>query len=132
MHRAFRDVLTALPRHRDGLIFRGEKGGRLSDRRVLEGLQGRVIELLKQEFPTPQGETGFVDGTIHGLRHFFCSEAYRNGAKDAELLEWLGHRDSEMMKLYRHLRREDSHRRMEQITFLGSDDGEATSATDVA
>ena len=132
MHRAFRDVLTALPRHRDGLIFRGEKGGRLSDRRVLEGLQGRVIEPIKQEFPTPEGETGFVDGTIHGLRHFFCSEAYRNGAKDAELLEWLGHRDSEMMKLYRHLRREDSHRRMEQITFLGSDDGEATSATDVA
>ena len=27
------------------------------------------------------------------------------------------------MKPYRHLRREDSHRRMEQINFLGSDDG---------
>jgi integrase len=83
-----------------------------------------VIESLKHEFPTPNGETGFADGTVHGLRHYFCSEAYRNGAKDAELLEWLGHRDSEIMKLYRHLRREDSHRRMEQINFLGSDDEE--------
>jgi integrase len=124
MHPAFGDVLAALPRHRDGLIFHGQKGGRLSDRRVLEALQGQVIESLKNEFPTPDGETGFADGTVHGLRHYFCSEAYRNGAKDAELLEWLGHRDSEIMKLYRHLRREDSHRRMEQINFLGSDDEE--------
>ena len=124
MHPAFRDVLSALPRHRDGLIFRGQQGGRLSDRRVLAALKSRVIEKLKHKFPTPDGETGFADGTIHGLRHYFCSEAYRNGAKDAELLEWLGHRDSEMMKLYRHLRREDSQRRMEQIKVLGSDDGE--------
>ena len=83
-----------------------------------------MIEPLKDEFPTPEGEIGYDSGTIHGLRHFFSSEVYRNGAKDAELLEWLGHRDSEIMKLYRHLRREDSHRRMEQINFLGSDDEE--------
>lgn len=30
-----------------------------------------------------------------------------------------------MTQLYRHLLREDSHRRMEQINFLGSDDEEA-------
>ena len=131
MNPAFRDVLAALPRHRDGLIFRGQKGGRLSDRRVLKALQDRVIETLKHEFPIPDGETGFADGTIHGLRHYFCSEAYRSGARDAELLEWLGHRDSVILNLYRHLRREDSHRRMEQINFLGSDDGEDI-ATDVA
>ena len=84
-----------------------------------------MIETLKHEFPTPQGEAGFADGTVHGLRHFFCSEAYRHGSRDAELLEWLGHRDSVILKLYRHLRREDSHRRMQQINFLGSDDGKA-------
>jgi integrase len=124
MHPAFREVVDGLPRHLDGLIFRSQQGGRLSDRRVLEALQRRVIAPLMEEFLTPAGESGFADGTVHGLRHFFCSEAYRNGAKDAELLEWLGHRDSEIMKLYRHLRQEDSHRRMEQINFLGSDDEE--------
>lgn len=124
MHPAFREVVAALSRHRDGLVFHGQRGGRLSDRRVLDALQNRVIEPLKAEFPTPEGEIGFVDGTIHGLRHYFCSEAYRNGATDAELLEWLGHRDSEIMKLYRHLRPEDGHRRMEQITFFDSDDEE--------
>ena len=91
---------------------------------VLHRLQRRVIEALEQEFPTPEGEIGFADGTVHGLRHFFCSKAYRNGAKDAKLLEWMGHRNSQIRDLYRHLHREDSHNRMEQINFLGSDDGE--------
>lgn len=122
MHPAFRDVLSVLPRHRDGVIFRGQHGDQLSDRRVLEALQDKVIKALQHEFPTPHGETGFGDGTVHGLRHYFCSEAYRNGAKDAELLEWLGHRDSEIMKLYRHLLREDGQRRMAQISFLNSGD----------
>ena len=122
MHPAFRKVLEALPRHIDGLVFHGQKGGRLSDRRVLEALQRRVIKPLASEFPTPDGEIGFASGTVHGFRHYFCSEAYRNGAKDAELLEWLGHRDSQVTRLYQHLRREDSHQRMEQINFLGSDD----------
>jgi integrase len=123
MHRAFRDVLLALPENKDGLVFHGQKGGKLSDRRVLEALQRHVIAPLAKEFPTPDGEIGFANGTVHGLRHYFCSEAYRNGATDAELLAWLGHRDSDIMKLYRHLRREDSHRRMEQIDFLDGDDG---------
>ena len=131
MHPAFRDVLEALPRHIDGLVFHGQKGGRLSDRRVLEALQRRVIEPLTSEFPTPDGEVGFADATVHGFRHYFCSEAYRSGAKDAELLDWLGHRDSQIMRLYRHLRPEDSHRRMEQINFLGSDD-EGDRENDVA
>ena len=131
LHPAFRKVLKDLPRHIDGLVFHGQKGGRLSDRRVLEALQRRVIEPLAGEFPAPDGEIGFTDGTVHGFRHFFCSEAYRNGAKDAELLDWLGHRDSQIMRLYRHLRPEDSHRRMEQINFLGSDD-EGDRENDVA
>lgn len=131
MHPAFREVLAALPHHRDGLVFRGQKGGRLSDRQVLQALQRRVIEPLKDEFPTPEGEIGFASGTVHGLRHFFCSEAYRNGATDAELLEWLGHRNSVIMNLYRHLRPEDSQRRMEQINFLDSD-GEEEPDSDVA
>lgn len=122
MHPAFRKVLKDLPRQRDGLVFHGQKGGRLVDRRVLEALQSRMIEALKDEFPTPEGEIGFTNGTVHGLRHYFVSEAYRNGATEPELLEWVGHRDSKILKLYRHLRPEDGHRRMNGINFLGRDD----------
>ncbi len=114
-----RKLLLRLPHHPDGLVFRGKSGARLSDRRVLEGLQGGVIHNLEKEFPTPDGEIGFKDGTVHGLRHFFVSEAYRNGATDAELIEWLGHRDSQLLRIYRHLRPEDGQRKMQQIDFLG-------------
>ena len=124
MNPAFRHVLDKLHRHRDGLVFHRQQGGRLSDRRVLDALQRRVIEPLKKEFPTPAGEIGFADGTVHGLRHFFVSEACRNDATEAQLLEWVGHRDSAVLRLYRHLRPDDGHRRMEKIIFLGSDDEE--------
>jgi len=132
MHPAFKDVLEGLPRNIDGLVFHGQKGGRLSDRRVLEALQGRVIAPLNEEFPTPEGEIGFADGTVHGLRHYFVSEAYRNGATEAELLEWVGHRDSAILRLYRHLRPDDGQRRMEQINFLGSDEDDLSRPGDVA
>jgi hypothetical protein len=35
-------------------------------------------------------------------------------------MEWLGHRDSKMVAHYRHLRDEDSQRKMQQIDFLGT------------
>jgi integrase len=116
---SLRKLLLQRPHHRDGIVFRGKNGGKLDDRRVLEALQGRVIKPLVEEFPTPVGEIGFKDGTVHGLRHFFVSEAYRNGATDAELAAWLGHRDSQLLRIYRHLRPEDGQRKMTKIDFLG-------------
>jgi integrase len=116
---SLRKLLLQLPHHRDGIVFRGKNGGKVDDRRVLEALQGKVIMHLLEAFPTPEGEIGFQDGTVHGLRHYFVSEAYRNGATDAELMEWLGHRDSQLLRIYRHLRPEDGHRKMQKIDFLG-------------
>jgi integrase len=116
---ALRKLLAQLPRHRDGLVFRAQRGGKLRDRCVLAALQGRVIKPLAEEFPTPAGEIGFEHGTVHGFRHYFVSEAFRNGATDAQLMEWLGHRDSQLLRIYRHLRPEDGHRQMERIDFLG-------------
>ena len=73
----------------------------------------------------------FGNDIVHGLRHFFVSEAYRNGATEAQLLEWVGHRDSEILRRDRHLRPDDGQRHMRQINFLGSDD-EKDSESDVA
>jgi integrase len=103
------------------MVFHSQTGKKLRDREVLKTLQEQVIAPLCEEFPTPINEKGFANGTVHGFRHYFCSEAYRNGARDAELLEWLGHRDSEIMKQYCHLRAEDGQERMSQINFLDLD-----------
>src|SRR3954471_16457098 len=94
-------------------------GGKLNDRIVLKTLQNQVIKPLVGEFPTPEGEIGFEHGTVHGFRHFFASEALRNGATEAQLVAWLGHRDSQLLQVYRHLRPEDGNRQMQKIDFLG-------------
>ncbi|PHR90594.1 MAG: hypothetical protein COA78_34960, partial [Blastopirellula sp.] len=96
MHPEFSKVILLTPKHQDGVIFRAQKGGRIRDRQTLATLKDKVIKNLDSEFPSPTEGKGFSHGTIHGLRHYFCSEAYRNGATDAELLEWLGHTDSKV------------------------------------
>ncbi|MEX2140543.1 MAG: tyrosine-type recombinase/integrase [Pirellulales bacterium] len=120
LHPAFRGVLESLPRNRDGLIFHGPRGGRLHARNNLEFLKTQVIKPLADKFPTPSGEIGFEHGVIHSFRHFFCSEAFRGGASEAEVLDWLGDRDSNMIKVYRHLRPDDSKAKMNRIDFLGN------------
>jgi len=90
LHPSFRQVLQRLPRHADGLVFHGPRGGRLHSRNVLEVLQNKVIKPLVERFPTPPGEIGFEHGVIHSFRHFsVCSEAFRQGASEAQVLEWL-------------------------------------------
>lgn len=121
MHPDFRRAIETIPRNSDGLVFRAQRGGRLRSRVVLEFLQENVIANLKKRYPTPIGEVGCERGTVHGLRHYFCSEAYRSGATDAELLAWLGHSESKIMQRYRHLRKEDGHRRLRQISFFDGD-----------
>jgi integrase len=113
-----RHVLMDLPRHVDGRLLHGPRGAKLKPSRVLKVLLRDVIAQLKERFPTPPGEIGFEHGRVHSFRHYFVSEAFRQGATEGEVMQWVGHRDSKMVAHYRHLRREDSHRRMEQIDFV--------------
>jgi integrase len=119
IHPSFRCVLEKLPRSADGRVFHGLRGGHLHARNNLEILQTKVIKPLVGEFPTPPGEIGFEHGVIHSFRHYFCSEAFRQGASEAQVLDWLGNRDSKMILIYRHLRPDDSKRKMNSIDFLG-------------
>jgi integrase len=126
LHPSFQEVLNRLPRHSDGLVFHGPRGGRLHSRNVLDVLKRKVIKPLIGHFPTPPSEIGFEYGVVHSFRHFFCSEAFRQGATEAEVLAWLGNRDSKMILIYRHLRPDDSKRRMKGIDFLGDGNGATT------
>jgi integrase len=79
-----------------------------------------VIEPLKKKFPTSPGEIGFEYGRLHSFRHYFCSQAFADGAAEADIKDWLGHQDSKMVAHYRHQRQDDSQNKMNQIDFLGS------------
>ena len=108
----------------DGYVLHASKGGSLHSRNVLEAFIDNVIEPLKRKFPTPAGDVGFEHGRLHSFRHFFTSQAFLSGVSEGEIREWLGHADSKMVEHYRHLRNEDSQRKMGQIDFLcGQDNG---------
>ncbi|WP_437206832.1 tyrosine-type recombinase/integrase [Planctomicrobium sp. SH664] len=73
------EVLRGLARHPDGFVFRGAKGGKLRDRKVLAIFIRAIRNPLKKEFPVPVGEIGFQNGTIHSSRHYFVSKSFRKG-----------------------------------------------------
>lgn len=120
LHSELRKVLADVPHHSDGRVFHGPRSGRLKPDTVRTTFIEHVLKLLKARFPTPAGEIGFEHGRIHSFRHYFCSEAFHGGASEAEVRDWLGHRDSKMVSHYRHLRDEDGQRRLAQIDFFGS------------
>ncbi len=94
IHSALQRVLEELPRHADGRLFHGPKGGKLKPDTVRNIFVRDVIGPLKSEFPTPKGEVGFTDGRLHSFRHYFVSQAFLQGATESEIKQWVGHRDS--------------------------------------
>jgi integrase len=121
IHPELRKLLVKLDRRAGGHVFRAARGGILRENNALRILKEQVIQPLAKKFPTVDGEIGFEHGTFHSLRHFFCSQCFLGGASEGEIREWLGHRDSKVVELYRHLRDEDAQRKMEQMDFLGRD-----------
>lgn len=118
---ALKDVLLQQTRNSDGFVFHGPNGGKLNDKTVLDIFKREVRKPLASEFSVPEGEIGFQHGTIHSFRHYFVSEAFRQGATEAEIMDWVGHRKSAMVHHYRHLRADDSQRRMQSINFVEDD-----------
>lgn len=126
-------LLMTFDRSQGGRVFHAARGGILRPRNVLATFIDQVIEPLKERFPTPNGEIGFEHGRLHSFRHYFCSQAFLGGASEGEIRDWLGHADSKMVEHYRHVRNEDAHRKMEQITFVDEGDTDTnSSSTEVA
>jgi len=125
MHPKLKNILKSMSRNQDGYVFHGPRGGRLKQNTVRNILIRRVIQPLKDQFPTVAGETGFEHGRLHSFRHFFVSECCRQGIPEARIMEWVGHRSSKILARYRHLRPEDGHDQMQGLNLLnGSHDPE--------
>lgn len=116
IHDELRPVLEGLSRHEDGFVFRGPDGGRLTDRLVRKGLK-QAQSTLAERFPTPDGEQGFADGTPHSFRHFFCSMCANAGVPERMVMTWLGHRNSEMVRHYYHVRDPEARRQMARVSL---------------
>jgi integrase len=112
-------VLKALPRSSDGLIFHGPRGGHLKGDTVRDILVRKVLSPLAERFPTPKGEIGFEDGRLHSFRHYFCSICANSGVPEQVVMQWLGHAESKMVRHYYHLHNDEAQRQMKRVNFFG-------------
>ena len=58
---------------------------------------------------------------FQSFRPFFVSQAFTAGATEAEIMSWVGHRDSRTVALYRHPGNRNVQRKMQQINFIRPD-----------
>ena len=119
IHPRVRELLGRLHHSQDGRLFHGPKGGRLKPDTVRNVFVREVIAVLKSRFSTPTGEIGFEHARLHSFRHFFVSQAFMQGAREGEVKDWVGHKDSRVVELYRHLSKDESRYKMEQLDLLG-------------
>jgi integrase len=116
-------VLDQLKPHADGLVFHGPLGGKLKPDTVRNVLIRDVLTCLKDRFPAAAGEVGFADGRLHSFRHYFCSTCANRSVPEQVVMEWLGHRDSKMVRHYYHLHDDEAQRQMRRLDFLGNGAG---------
>ena len=109
-----------------GYLILSVRGEKADPNRLRDQFVKRVINELKKEFPHAKGEQGFAHGRFHSFRHFFVSEAFVNGVAETDIRDWVGHRDSQVIERYRHLRRSHSKQMINEINFGAADGGESS------
>ncbi len=111
LHPELIEMLLTIPRHQDGRVFHSVRDAVLRENNALKIFNEQVIRPLAKQFPTVAGEIGFEHGTFHSFSHYFCSQCFLGGTSEGEVREWLGHRDSKIVEMYRHLRNDDARRK---------------------
>jgi integrase len=118
IHPNLLDVLQQLPRF-DIYVFHGPRRGRLKPDTVRNVLIDKVLIVLAPRFPSRDVAKGFIDGRLHSFRHYFCSRCANSGIPERMVMEWLGHRESAMVRHYYHLHDEEAQRQMKRLNLLG-------------
>ena len=72
-----------------------------------------VLPSLAAKFPANGDDAGIRAGRLH----FFCSWSADSGTPEQMLMVWLGHRESEMIRHYYHLRQDEARRQMDRMPF---------------
>lgn len=112
-------TLRQLPRHTDGYVFHGPRGGQIKPDTLRNILIKELLTPLAERFPAAAGEPGFTSGRLHSFRHFFCSLSANSGVPERVVMDWLGHADAAMVRRYYYLNADESRRQMDRVSIQG-------------
>ncbi len=107
----------------DGLVFHGPRLGKVKPDTIRNILKREVLAPLKDRFPKSESGRSFHDGRLHSFRHFFCSNCAKRGVPERTLMAWLGHRSSDMIRIYYHNDLEHSRAEMTKLPTLAPSNG---------
>ncbi len=117
-----RPVLEQMPQSRDELMFHGPLGGRLKSDTVRNRLVQTVLPAVAKAFQNRGMATQIEKGRLHSFRHYFCSECASHIPDMLMVMNWLGHKDSKMVRHYYHLRDSRAQTEMKKINFTRPDE----------
>lgn len=120
IHQELRKVLERVPRHKDGRVFHGSRGGALKPDVVRTALIRDVLQPLGKQLPKRPGERNLGDGRVHSFRHYFCSKCARDRIPEQTVSRWLGHRGPAMTRHYYHLYDDQAQDEMKKFRSVGS------------
>ena len=117
--KSLRELLQrSKPKSSSGLVFRSSSGRPLLQNNLREQFRDQVITPLAKLMPRNQRKA-FSSGRFHTFRHYFVSQCFIKGVNEGTIRSWLGHSDSRILELYRHLAEKDSQRLMQKLNFTG-------------
>ena len=96
-------------------VFKGPRGGLLKPDTVLKIMKRDVLPTAAEALYPDEAEAPVLGMKVHSLRHYFCTQCYRCGLAEQEIRELLGHRDSGITHLYKHLSTADQHRMINKL-----------------
>ncbi|MBA4106227.1 MAG: hypothetical protein C0485_10755 [Pirellula sp.] len=116
IHATFCNVLDAkCVKGATGRVFAAAKGGELHDGNMRKILVEQVLTPLAKDFPAPPDGPGFINGRLHSFRHYFCSWCANSSVSLQAAMDWLGHRDSRMVRHYYHLHDREAQQQMQKL-----------------
>ena len=118
IHRHLRPMFDSLSKVKQGQMFYGPRGGKLKPDVVRTVLVRDVLPAVARQLYPKQARPKMLRGRVHSFRHFFATMAYRAGLPERTILDIMGHRSSEITRLYRHLSQDEYRKAVDQLPGL--------------
>lgn len=118
IHNDLKRVFKSIKIQEKSKVFRGPLGGKLKPDTVRNVLIRDVLPAVAKQLYPKVKSPSILSGRVHSFRHTFCTLAYRAGWPERKILDLMGHTDSNITRLYRHMAFDEFRNAMDKFESL--------------